>query len=91
MTVEFERWLAALQGVLKYRVLVRLRQATAGNLGDTQSVGDGLSEMRLHFGAGYRLYFTQKGKRLIVMLAGGDKGSQQRDIRRAQQLLKGLR
>lgn len=57
-----------------------------GNLGDAKPVGDGVSEARIHIGAGYRLYFTVQGKKLIVMLAGGDKSSQHKDIKHAKLL-----
>ena len=90
MTVEFVRWLDALDDAVKFRVVARLRQATAGHLGDCKHISTDLSEMRLHFGAGYRLYFTRRGRVMIVMLAGGDKGSQSRDIQRAKRILKGL-
>ncbi len=64
----------------------RLRNASMGNFGDTRPVGDGISEMRVHYGPGYRLYFMREGATVIVLLCGGDKGSQQRDIERAKQL-----
>ena len=57
-----------------------------GNLGDTRSVGDGVSEMRLHYGPGYRLYFLHRGETVIVLLCGGDKDSQDRDIEHAKQI-----
>lgn len=69
------------------RIAARLRQAEAGNLGDWASVGGEVSEMRVHFGPGYRLYFTRRGGVLIVMQAGGDKASQARDIRRAHRIV----
>ena len=64
----------------------RLRNASMGNFGDTRPVGDGISEMRVHYGPGYRLYFMREGATVIVLLCGGDKGSQQRAIERAKQL-----
>ncbi len=72
------------------RIVARLRLAEAGNLGDWKPVGGELSEMRVDVGPGDRLYFTRRGRVMIVMLAGGSKSSQARDIRRAQRLLAGL-
>jgi putative addiction module killer protein len=72
------------------RIAARLRQAEAGNLGDWKSVGGEISELRVNFGPGYRLYFTRREKILIVMLAGGDKSSQAADIRRAKRILEQL-
>lgn len=69
---------------------MRLTRAEAGNLGDIKSVGDGVSEMRIFVGKDYRLYFTIRNGRLIVLLYGGDKSSQQRDINRAKEILKDL-
>lgn len=65
----------------------RVRQAEHGNLGDTKSVGGGVSEMRIDVGAGYRLYYTRRGDILVILLVGGDKSTQDKDIRRAQAML----
>jgi putative addiction module killer protein len=72
------------------RIAARLRHIEAGNLGDWKSVGGEVSEMRVAYGPGYRLYFTRRGSILIVMLAGGDKSTQTRDIQRAQRIVKEL-
>ena len=87
LTEGFQRWLDGLKDKrAQLRVVARLRQVEAGNLGDWESVGGEVSEMRVHFGPGYRLYFTRRGSVLIIMLAGGDKSTQARDIRRAQSI-----
>jgi putative addiction module killer protein len=70
----------------KARILVRLRRLSLGNPGDVAPVGKGVSEMRIHFGPGYRIYFMERDKALVILLAGGDKSTQQRDIERAQEL-----
>lgn len=89
LTQEFQDWLDTLKDVrAQVRIAARLRMAEAGNLGDWKSVGGDVSEMRVDFGPGYRLYFTRRGSILIVMLAGGNKSSQARDIKRAQRILK---
>jgi putative addiction module killer protein len=86
-THEFQDWLDGLNDRrAQVRIAARLRLAEAGNLGDWQPVGGEVSELRVDFGPGYRLYFTRRGKLLIVMLAGGDKSSQKRDIKRAQRI-----
>ena len=90
-TQEFQDWLDALEDVrAQVRIAARLRLAEAGSLGDWKPVGNEVSEMRVAFGPGYRLYFTRRESILIVMLAGGDKSSQARDIKRAQRILKQL-
>jgi putative addiction module killer protein len=69
------------------RIDLRLLRLKNGNFGDAKSLGSGLHELRLNFGPGYRVYFTQRGELIILLLCGGDKGSQQRDIARARQLM----
>ena len=90
-TQEFQHWLDGLRDRrAQVRIAARLRLAEAGNLGDWKSVGGEVSEMRINFGPGYRLYFTRRGSILIVMLAGGPKSTQAKDIRRAQKILEEL-
>ncbi len=90
-TEEFQRWLDALKDFrAQVRIAARLRLAEAGNLGDWKPVGGDVSEMRVDVGPGYRLYFTRRGNILLVMLAGGNKSTQARDIKRAQSILKTL-
>jgi putative addiction module killer protein len=90
-TQEFQDWLDDLKDVrAQVRIAARIRLAEAGNLGDWKSVGGEVSEMRVDVGPSYRLYFTRRGSIVIIMLAGGDKSTQMRDIKRAQKLLKAL-
>ena len=85
----FRKWLEKLKDTkARARVLARIEYMSMGNVGDVKPVGSGVSEARIHIGKGYRLYFIQQGTRLIVMLAGGDKSSQQRDIKLAKQMAK---
>ena len=72
----------------KARIVARIRHLELGNLGDAKSIGDKVSELRVDYGPGYRVYFTRKGRTIVVLLCGGDKGSQRRDIKEAQQLAK---
>ncbi len=74
----------------KARILTRLRRVELGNLGDHKSLGDGVSELRLTYGPGYRLYYTRRGEEIILLLAGGDKSTQTRDIKLAKELLQAL-
>lgn len=86
-TGAFTAWLGKLKDIkAKARILVRIRAAEHGNFGDCAPVGEGVAEMRLHWGPGYRIYFWQEGQQVYWLLAGGDKGSQRRDIERARQL-----
>jgi putative addiction module killer protein len=90
-TQEFQDWLDDLKDLkAQVRIVARLRLAEAGNLGDWKSIGGEVSEMRIAFGLGYRLYFTKRQDILIVMLAGGAKSTQARDIKRAQKILQQL-
>ena len=66
----------------------RLVRVMDGNLGDSRSVGDGISELRIHYGAGYRIYYAMRGKKIILLLCGGSKSSQKRDIEKAKELNK---
>lgn len=87
-TSEFDAWLKALRDPIgKARILARIRSAEAGNLGDTTPVGAGILEMRIHVGPGYRVYFCRRGEVTYLLLCGGDKSSQRRDIRTANALL----
>jgi putative addiction module killer protein len=87
LTEEFRDWLDELADrKALLRIVARLRQAEGGNLGDWAPVGGQVSEMRVHVGPGYRLYFTRRGGVLIIMLAGGDKSTQARDIKRAHRI-----
>lgn len=86
-THTFIQWHASIRD-LRAKVAIgrRIDRAGAGNLGDVKSVGDGISELRVDVGAGYRVYFTVRGGVVIVLLAGGDKSSQDSDIKRAKKL-----
>lgn len=84
LSTQFRLWLGALSDErAKARIAKRIRSAEAGNMGDCSPVGEGVSEMRIHYGPGYRLYYTRKGEVVYLLLVGGDKSSQPRDIKRA--------
>ena len=87
-TREFDAWLSRLRdGAAKGRIAQRLERASlTGNLGDAKPVGGQVFELRLSFGPGYRVYFARRGAKVILLLIGGDKSSQRRDIARAQEL-----
>ncbi|MHC8343548.1 type II toxin-antitoxin system RelE/ParE family toxin [Pseudomonas sp. RT6P73] len=88
-TMIFVAWHASVRDLrAKVAIARRIDRASAGNLGDIKPVGDGVSEMRVDVGAGYRVYFTLRNSVVIVLLAGGDKSSQAADIRRAKKLAK---
>jgi putative addiction module killer protein len=86
-TDEFSDWLGALRDLRgKAKILVRIERLANGNPGDVQPVGEGVSELRINYGPGYRVYYVQRGQRFILLLAGGDKGTQDRDIAQAKRL-----
>ena len=88
-TEVFQTWLDELTDTrAQIRIAMRLRLAEAGNLGDWKAVGGGVFKMRIDVGAGYRVYFARRGNTLILILAGGNKSTQAKDIKRAQQSLK---
>jgi len=87
----FAKWIDNLRDIqAKARVLVRIERLASGNAGDVKPVGEGISEMRIDYGPGYRVYFTKRGSELIILLAGGDKSSQTADIKVAIRLASNL-
>ncbi len=91
-TVEFDAWFSNLKDKIgKARIIQRLDSAAAGNFGDCIPVGEGVSEMRVHVGPGYRVYYTRTGEVVYLLLIGGNKSSQQRDIKRAIEIARTLR
>ena len=90
-TEVFARWFARLRdGQARVRIDNRIRRLSLGNSGDVMPVGEGVSELRIDYGPGYRVYFVRRGPDLIILLAGGDKDSQRRDILRALELARNL-
>ncbi|MGO1076153.1 type II toxin-antitoxin system RelE/ParE family toxin [Inquilinus sp. CA228] len=88
-TVEFSRWIDALEDRRAVaRIAVRIDRLAAGHAGDAKPVGDGVSELRIDYGPGYRVYFTQRGNVTVILLCGGDKSTQAKDIARAKALAK---
>ena len=88
-TETFSSWLRALRdSQATARIAVRLRRLAFGNPGDIRAVGDGISEMRIHYGPGYRVYYIHRGDTAIILLCGGDKSTQDRDIQMAKRLAK---
>lgn len=86
-TDEFATWLGALRDTrARAKILVRIDRLAHGNPGDVAPVGEGVSEMRINYGPGYRVYYVQRGTRYVLLLAGGDKSSQDRDIADAKRL-----
>jgi putative addiction module killer protein len=91
-TLEFSAWLKSLRDTqARARIVARIRRLELGNPGDVTPVGDGVSEMRIHYGGGYRIYFVRRGEELIILLCGGDKSSQRSDIAAAKALARGLK
>lgn len=90
-TDEFRAWLGELKNIRAKAVIFnRLDRATKGNFGDAKALGGGVSEMRIDSGPGYRIYYTRRGEIVYLLLVGGDKSTQTRDIQRAKTLLKSL-
>lgn len=88
-TDAYARWFAGLRDErARAKIVLRIRRLSLGNAGDVAPVGEGVSEMRVHYGPGYRVYFVQRGDTLAILLGGGDKASQDRDIRKAIELAK---
>ena len=89
---DFDAWLAHVADPkAKARILARLGSATFGNFGDCEAVGEGVSEMRINVGAGYRVYYTRTGATVYILLAGGVKASQTKDIAKAKKMARELK
>jgi len=87
----FAKWLDELQDIsARVRILVRIERLSTGNPGDFKPIGEGVSEMRIDCGPGYRVYYKKQGQKIIILLAGGDKQSQTKDIKTALRLAKNL-
>jgi len=90
-TEVYVKWLDGLRDIrARARVLARVERLAAGNPGDAAPVGEGVSELRINYGPGCRVYYKQQGRELVILLAGGDKSSQSRDIKTAQSLARNL-
>lgn len=90
-TERFDAWLISLKDKqAARRIQVRIDRAEEGSFGDCKSIGEGVSEMRIHYGPGYRVYFTQRDMEIVILLAGGDKSTQSKDIKTALELARQL-
>jgi len=86
-TESYAKWFSSLKDrIARARIDIRIRRLSLGSFGDVKPVGAGVSELRIDYGPGYRIYFVRRGERVIILLAGGDKRTQQRDIRAAIEL-----
>lgn len=91
-TEVFDEWFARLKDKqAARRIQARIDRAEEGNFGDHKTVGEGVSEMRIHHGPGFRVYFTLRGVEIVILLAGGDKSTQPKDIETAHQLVRQLK
>ena len=92
-TIEFDKWLRKLKDLkAKAKILFRIQKIeNDGHFGDCKSVGDGIREMRVNFAKGYRVYFKEKDGKIIVLLIGGEKSTQQKDIAKAKEIWKKLK
>jgi putative addiction module killer protein len=87
----FAKWLDGLHDIrARARILVRIERLAAGNPGDVKPVGEGVSELRIDYGPGYRVYYKKQGQKVVILLAGGDKSTQTKDIRTALRLARNL-
>ena len=90
-TPAYAAWFLALRDrTAKARIDIRIRRLSLGNPGDVRPIGESVSELRIHYGPGYRIYFTKQGETVVILLAGGDKSSQEQDIRHAKDLTRNL-
>jgi len=83
----YKKWINNLRDSrARYRILTRIKRLEEGNPGDVEPIGEGISELRIHYGPGYRVYYKDTGREIIILLCGGDKTTQQEDIARAKQI-----
>ncbi|WP_350306806.1 type II toxin-antitoxin system RelE/ParE family toxin [Photorhabdus viridis] len=88
-TPEVERWLKSLKDkTAKAKIIIRIDRMKEGNFGDAEPVGSGISELRIHQGKGYRVYFANRNNEIVLLLCGGDKNTQQQDIKKAKEIAK---
>jgi putative addiction module killer protein len=86
-TEQYSKWYRKLRDrQAQSRILIRLRRLSLGNFGDAAPVGEGVSELRIHYGPGYRVYFVRRGGRIVILLGGGEKSTQDKDIAAAKAL-----
>jgi putative addiction module killer protein len=86
-TLEYEKWFASLKDrTARVRVDIRIRRLSLGNSGTVEAVGEGVSELKIDYGPGYRVYFVKHGTQYVLLLVGGDKSTQARDIKKAKEL-----
>jgi len=90
-TENFAKWINGLRDIrARARILVRIERLASGNPGDVKSIGEGVSELRINYGPGYRVYYKRRGQKVVILLAGGDKSTQAKDIKTALRLAKNL-
>ena len=90
-TESFAKWIDKLHDLrARARILVRIERLAVGNPGDVKAVGEGVSELRIYYGPGYRVYYKKQGKKVVILLAGGDKRTQAKDIKTALRLAQNL-
>lgn len=90
-TETYAQWIDSLRDLrARARIQVRIERLSAGNPGDVKAVGEGVSELRIDYGPGYRVYFTKRGREVVILLAGGDKTTQSADIKTALRLSSNL-
>ena len=91
-TDSFKKWFSSLKDKrAKARIDVRIKRVSLGNFGDVEPVGNGVSELRIDYGAGYRVYFVKRGNIIVILLCGGDKSTQSKDIQKAHELAQRLK
>lgn len=91
-TAAYSSWFGALRDIVaRAHIIRRIERLQAGHMGDVKPVGGGVNELRVHHGPGYRVYFTRRGERIVLLLCGGDKDSQARDIARAKEIAEAVK